>query len=181
MRHQPTSGGGSPSTFVLALAAATLVLAACASNGGQQVRTGGPGGGGSVTPAAAAPGPYDEVQARYDALTAKAGPVEARGPGSVVDRVPLRQPVATRTRAGRSVRVAEARRLTITGGPFPYGDARIIVRADGVDIGEGRSGDGRRTLSVAVLDPTILHPGVVVSYQIGTHRPVVVGPLKAGG
>ncbi|MCU1353262.1 MAG: hypothetical protein JWM05_2471 [Acidimicrobiales bacterium] len=176
----------------LALAAsmvALLALGACSTGGdGQHVRAGASGSGsGSTVPqasttttAAAIPGPYDEVRARYDALTAPPGAVEARAPGSVVERVALPQPVQARLRSGRTVRITAARRLTITGGPFPYGDARIVVFVDGVALGEGRPANDRRSLSIGVLDPAALAPGGVVSFQIGVRPPVTVGALKAG-
>ena len=155
-----------------------LGLGACGSAPGQHVRSA--GAGVAATPAPTAEpttGPYDEVQARYDALTAHTAAVEARGSRTLVERVVLPHPVATRTGAGRAVSVATARRLTITGGPFPYGDARIIVRIDGVALGEGRAGASGRTLAIAVLDPSALRPGAIVSYQVGARAPVVVGPL----
>ena len=165
-----------PALVAALLVASGLGLGACGSGPGQQVRSAAPG----ATVAPTSPQPYDEVQARYDALTARAATVDARGPRTLVERVALPRPVATRSRAGQAISVSTARRLTIIGGPFPYGDARIIVRLDGVALGEGRSGDGGRALSIAVLDPAALRPGAIVSYQVGARPPVVVGPLPAG-
>ncbi len=103
-----------------------------------------------------------------------------RAPGAFVDDVALRYTVRTRTGSGsRTVRTA--RRIRITGGPFPYGDARVLVLVDGRSVGEGQVSDSRRTLTVAVFDTALVHDGVVISYQIEPRSPVTVGALRTGG
>lgn len=179
---------------VAGAAVALSLLAACTTAQDRQaVRAGNrtPSGAASTTPmtapttlpvstVVAPPVVFDEARARYEVVRAPAGSVVARGPAVAVDQIRLRAAVRAHTRSGLRT-VSEALRIKITGGPFPYGDARVLVLVDGRSLGEGQVADGGRTLSAAVFDPALIHDGAVVAYRIEPRSPVTVATLRAGG
>jgi hypothetical protein len=171
---------------VVGLVIAWTIAASCSSNSGDEtVRAGSPQSGGARStakpaPSAVAPPPFDEAQARYEAALAPAGQLVGRASATTVDDVALRS--AVRISTARGVRsVDTARRIRITGGPFPYGDARVLVLVDGRSVGEGLVSDGGGSLAVAVLDAALIQNGAVIAYQVEPRPPVTVGTLRTGG
>ena len=139
----------------------------CSSGGHQDVRSGAgasiPQRTGATTTSpvstvVAPPPPFDKAARGTRRRAAPAGKLVGRAPAAVVDDVELRRAVRVRARGGiRTVR--SARRIKITGGPFPYGDARVLVLVDGRSIGEGQVADHGRTLTAAVFEPALIHAG----------------------
>lgn len=194
MDRRQTTWDRAPRTAAIVLLASLTMAAACSSAADRQaVRAGSREPAGAATRATttapptipvstvvAPPVVFDEARARYEVVRAPAGPVVAHAPAVAVDQVPLRAAVRAHTRSGQR-QVSDALRIRITGGPFPYGDARVLVTVDGRSLGEGQVADGGRTLSAAVFDRTLIHDGAVIGYQIEPRPPVNVGTLRAGG
>jgi hypothetical protein len=159
--------------------------AACSSDGRQSLSAGSPQQRGAasstIAPATvvAPPPAFDEARARYEAVRAPAGKVVAHAPATTVDDVALRSSVRAHTRSGMRT-VSIARRITISGGPFPYGDARVLVLVNGRSVGEGQVAHRGHALTVVVFDASLVHDGAVIGYQIGSRAPVTVGTLRTG-
>ena len=172
-------------TTVIGVVVALGIGAGCSSDGRQSVSAGSPqqrdaAASTIATPTVVAPPPaFDEARARYEAVRAPAGKVVAHAPATTVDDVALRSSIRATTRSGpRTVRTA--RRIRISGGPFPYGDARVLVLVDGRSVGEGQVGQQGHALTVAVFDASVVHDGAVIGFQIGSRKPVTVGTLRTG-
>lgn len=178
-----------PAVVAVAMVVTLALAGGCASEGRQEVRSGGDQvavptsavpSTFSVTTVVGAPPVFDEARARYEVVRAPAGKAVGRAPAIVVDDVALRTTVRAKVRSGtRSV--SSARRIRISAGPFPYGDARVLVLVDGRSVGEGQVGDNGRTLTAAVFDPAVVHGGSVIGYQIEPRPPVTVGAVRIGG